>query len=259
MLSSRMKDYYQILGVPEGASQEELKKAFRRLALKYHPDKNPGNEKQAEARFKEINEAFSVLGDEARRREYDYLRRSPFAYSGASRYSQERVFATSFADPAFVQELNRMFAEAGLRFDHDFVNSVFGGRGFVFHFYSGPGVNLRDSRSFGGGVSTAQVPSKKPGIMEKVVGRVTGFILRRLFGFEVLPSRGRDLHTTAVVSRSEAERGSEKEIAYRRGDAIKRLVVKIPAGIKNGTRIRLRGMGLEGQVPGDLYVRVRVE
>jgi len=65
-----MKDYYQILGVPRNASQEEIKKAFRRLALKYHPDRNQGN-KEAEEKFKEINEAYAVLGDPEKRAQYD--------------------------------------------------------------------------------------------------------------------------------------------------------------------------------------------
>lgn len=68
-----MKDYYQILGVSTDASPEDTKKAFRRLALRYHPDRNPENAKEAEARFKEINEAYEVLGNEQKRREYDYL------------------------------------------------------------------------------------------------------------------------------------------------------------------------------------------
>ncbi len=67
------KDYYQVLGVDSDATQEEIKRAFRRLALRYHPDHNPGDPKQAEEKFKEINEAYEVLSDEAKRRQYDYL------------------------------------------------------------------------------------------------------------------------------------------------------------------------------------------
>ncbi len=67
------KDYYGVLGLDGRASREEIKRAFRRLALRYHPDRNPGNQKQAEEQFKEINEAYEVLIDESRRREYDYL------------------------------------------------------------------------------------------------------------------------------------------------------------------------------------------
>jgi curved DNA-binding protein CbpA len=67
------KDYYQVLGIGRDATQEEIKRSFRRLALRYHPDHNPEDPKQAEERFKEINEAYEVLSDEARRRQYDYL------------------------------------------------------------------------------------------------------------------------------------------------------------------------------------------
>jgi len=67
------KDCYQVLGVDSDATQEEIKRAFRRLALRYHPDHNPEDPKQAEEKFKEINEAYQVLSDEAKRRQYDYL------------------------------------------------------------------------------------------------------------------------------------------------------------------------------------------
>lgn len=255
-----MKDYYQILGVAPGASAEEVKKAFRRLALEHHPDRNPGNEKQAEARFKEINEAYSVLADEARRREYDYFRASPFARTGgADRYSQEQVFASSFNDPEFVQELNRMFAAAGLRFDRQFMDSMFGGRAFVFHFQGGRGARTWASAPPRQEVEEVEAPPRKPTLGERLAGWLTRLVVRRLFGVEVLPPRGRDLHTMAQITRLEAEKGGEKEVSYKRGQGVKRLVVKIPAGVSDGTRIRLRGMGLEGQVPGDLYVQVKVK
>jgi len=67
-----MKDYYEILGVGDSVSQEEIKIAFRKLAFKYHPDTNPGNEKQSEGEFKEINEAYGVLGDKGKRQQYDF-------------------------------------------------------------------------------------------------------------------------------------------------------------------------------------------
>ncbi len=67
-----MKDYYQIFGVPDSVSQEGIKSAFRKLTFKYHPDTNSGNEKQAEERFKEINEAYGVLRDKDRRQQYDF-------------------------------------------------------------------------------------------------------------------------------------------------------------------------------------------
>lgn len=257
-----MKDYYDTLGVPDGASQEEIKKAFRQLALRHHPDKNPGREKEAEAKFKEMNEAYGILGDETRRRQYDQYRKSPFAHAGAGgpSYDQEQVFRNSFSDPAFMADLDRMFREAGLRFDQEFVNNVFGrgGKGgFTFRVYSWPGGGWSNTQAR----QTAPVSDLseyEPGRAERFVGWFTRFVMKRALGIEMLPSHGRDLKAKAVVSRQEAEHGSEKEISYKRGRTVKRLMVKIPAGIKSGTRIRLKGMGTEGQVPGDLYVMVRV-
>ena len=82
-----MKDYYRILGVNRDASQEDIKRSFRSLALRYHPDRNPQNTREAEAQFKEINEAYEVLGDEHRRWRYDYLTeaeqyRMDFSFNG---------------------------------------------------------------------------------------------------------------------------------------------------------------------------------
>jgi DnaJ-class molecular chaperone len=78
-------DYYKVLGVAEGASQDEIKKVYRKLAVKYHPDKHPDNKKEAEDRFKKISEAYYVLGDKKRRQEYDAARKGGFAghFAGA--------------------------------------------------------------------------------------------------------------------------------------------------------------------------------
>ena len=135
-----MKDYYAILGVAEGAAQGEIRSAFRGLAFQHHPDTNPGNEAQAEERFKEINEAYGVLGDAAKRRQYDAARRSPFGGAPGFGYSQQDIFRDTFANQAMFDEMSRMFHQAGLRFDQDFLNHVFfEGSGVVFQFFSGPG------------------------------------------------------------------------------------------------------------------------
>ena len=254
-----VKDYYNILGVPEAASYEEVRKAFRCLALLHHPDRNPGNEKQAEEKFKEINEAFSVLGDESRRREYNSFRKSPFAHAGAGgSYSQEQVFRSSFSDPAFFADLDRMFRQAGLRFDPEFVNNVFGGKGFVFQFYTSPSAGAWAGPHTHQARPGTDIITRKPGLTERFIGWLTTSMLKRVFGIKMLPPQGKDLETKAVISRAEAEHGVEKEVSYKRSGSAKRLIVKIPPGIQNGTRIRLKGMGTEGQAPGDLYVKVRI-
>src|SRR5688500_19984073 len=81
MASTRTTDFYQKLGVPETASADDIKKAYRKLAKKYHPDANP-NDPQAAERFKEVGEAYAVLSDEGKRKQYDAMRRNPFAGFG---------------------------------------------------------------------------------------------------------------------------------------------------------------------------------
>ncbi len=105
-----MKDYYQILGVSIDAGPEDIKKAFRRLALRYHPDRNPGNTREAEGRFKEINEAYEVLGNEQRRRQYDYL--TSYRQGQTQRVAVNMFFGDSLGDPAHdgLEELSRILA-----------------------------------------------------------------------------------------------------------------------------------------------------
>lgn len=263
-----MKDYYKILGVPENATQEEIRRAFRKLAFKYHPDTNPGNEIQAEEKFKELNEAFGVLGDEGKRRQYD-LARKGFAGGESFQYSQQDIFQGIFANQAIFEEMTRMFAQAGLRFDRDFLNRMyFGGRGFVVEFYTTPqGMERRayesnDNAALPG--SQTGAAAHQPGWFDRLISRMalglTRFVLRRLFGLQLEPEPNLDHHVELDLSRQEAAAGGEKEIAYKRGKETKKLVVKIPAGVTTGTRIRLKGMGLvHGKKSGDLYLRIRIK
>lgn len=253
-----LKDYYSILGVPGRATQEGIKHAFRRLAMKYHPDRNQGNEKWAEEKFKEINEAYAVLSDAGKRREYDSMRQAGFAgaeygpqYAWGRYYSQEQVFRDAFTNPYLFQELVRMFQEIGLRFDQRFVdNTFFGGRGFAFVF-SGQPVRKGE-----------WTPSEeyKPPFLLRLAGKVMEFVLKKALGVESIPYQGYgDLYHEITLSQEEATGGVEKKIKYKRGKERKKLVVKVPAGITGGTRIKLRGMGLRGNPPGDLYVTVRIK
>jgi len=254
---SSTKDYYSILGVSERASHEEIRRAFRKLAMKYHPDKNLGNEQWAGEKFKEINEAYAVLGDEVKRREYDRTRQAGFAgygaqYAGGRYYSQERVFAEAFNNPYLFQELARMFQEAGLRFDEGFVNNLFfGGRGFVFTF---PGQTLRRDQS----TATSEY---RPPLLLRLFGKVIRFTLKRMLGVPELSwrSKGEDLYHEIHLSQEEAASGVDKKIKYKRGREKKKLIVKVPPGVTQGTKVRLRGMGLEGQTPGDLFITVKIK
>ncbi len=265
-----MKDYYRILGVPENCSEADIKKAFRKLAFQHHPDTNPGNEKQAEAKFKGINEAYGVLGDANKRRQYDLARKGHFAGAGYGtgyqgfRYSQQDIFNGIFSNRSMFDEMNRMFSQAGLRFDQDFLNRVFfSGRGITFQFFTSPGGVFYDNRA-------AYPPHsqyiRQPGWLERLLSRiVTGlakFVLRRLFGLqaEALPGDKLDYHVTLEITPHEAASGGEKQVAYRRGEETKKLMVKVPAGVKSGTRIRLKGMGMVvGKRSGDLYLHVKIK
>ncbi|HEX79153.1 MAG TPA: DnaJ domain-containing protein [Dehalococcoidia bacterium] len=251
-----MKDYYNILGVPENASDHEIKKAFRKLAFKHHPDTNPGNEKQAEERFKEINEAYAILGDKVKRQQYDLARKGGFTgtgYGGYS-YSQQDIFRDAFSNQATIDELVRMFAQAGLRFDPEFLNRVFFASGSSgFGFYSGSTIPGQRFYTY------------KPNWFErqliKVVNKIGGFILRKLLGidFTSIDRRSLDYHTELELSTEEAAGGGEKVINYKRGNRNKKLMVKIPPGVKTDTRIRLKGMGLtDNKKTGDLYLHVRI-
>lgn len=262
-----MKDYYTILEVSEKASQTEIRSAFRRLAFKHHPDTNPGNERQAEGHFKEINEAYGVLGDETRRREYDRARQSPFAGTRFA-YSQQDIFRDIFTSQAATGDLLRMFRQAGLRFDQDFLNRVFfAGGGLGFDMFTGPTARRREADAAGqassGDEARAGQPVRPPGFISRLlVGaavRFLGFLARQALGQAARRRASLDRHVDLEVTAAEAEAGGERPITYKRGSESKRLVVKIPAGVSSGTEIRLRGMGSQGNgIAGDLYLRVRV-
>jgi curved DNA-binding protein CbpA len=126
------KDYYRTLGVAAAATEDEIRRAYRRLALQYHPDRNPGNPR-AEEQFKEVSEAYGVLIDSAKRRDYDRVRQG--GRTAEFRHTREDVFRDLFADPrasAVFEELRREFERLGMHVDrHDFHQTLFGGRAVV--------------------------------------------------------------------------------------------------------------------------------
>lgn len=178
-----MNDYYNLLEVPRNASPEDIRRAYRRLALKWHPDKNPDNKAEAEARFKEISEAYEVLSDESKRRQYDLYghggfdadRRADYGSSrGGNSYSNGGTFAFTFRDP---EELFREFFGSSDPF-RDLFRGIHGGQrgatvltsGFPFYqqnfgsvFRSGFIIDL-DDLLFGPHMSTAGMGGASAGL-----------------------------------------------------------------------------------------------
>jgi curved DNA-binding protein CbpA len=269
-----MKNYYETLGIPEDASDEDIRKAFRKLAFQYHPDKNIGQEKEAEEKFKDINEAYCVLSDKAKRDQYDQVRKSPFAGVGSSpnqgfNYSQQDIFRETFSNRTSMDDLNRMFAQSGLRFDQEFLNRVFfSGNNVTFRvFYSGPGMRPRSYSNQPpadrNAVSTS-TSGYKPGFFERMLSKaavkVSNYAVKKLFGVQLEPEPVLDLNQEIEITQEEAKSGMEKKIVYKQARKTKKLMVKIPAGIQNGTIIRLREMGLKkGRNSGDLFLKVIVK
>ena len=218
------KDYYGILCVPKNASDAEIKKAYRKLAMQYHPDRNPGKEQWANEKFKEINEAYGVLGDPQKRKQYDQ-----FGTVG----NIGDIFSSPFTTTTF-QEMMKDLGGAGLGFD--FLDDIFGdflkGRGSSFSF-----------RSLGG----------RPGrvIFEARPGQEIN--LDEIFG---QARRPQEVHYELAISRGEASQGVKK-ILKRRG---KRLEVKIPAGVRTGNVVRLKNARqISDGSPGDILIKVIVK
>jgi curved DNA-binding protein len=220
------KDYYGVLGVHRNASDAEIKKAYRKLAMQYHPDRNPGKEKWANEKFKEINEAYGVLGDPQKRRQYDQ-----FGTAG----NIGDIFGSPFTATTF-EEMMKDFGGAGLRFD--FLDDIFGdflkGRGSSFSF-----------RSFSG----------RPGrvTFEAQPGREIN--LDEIFGQARRPRR-QDVRYELAISQKEALQGVKK-ILKRNG---KKLEVKIPAGVRTGDVVKLRNARQTSDgLPGDILIKVIVK
>jgi len=227
-----MKDYYAILGVGPEATPEEIKRAYRRLALRWHPDRNPGDP-EAEERFKEIAEAYSVLIDPEKRSQYDAARRQRAAFG----YSQEEILRDLFSNPyasGFFQELLRDFERQGLRFDHPF---------FYYVFFSGPQVTI-----FPQGAR----PQRR--------GALEGLLVRGLKKLLDHILKGGDLHWRLRLAPEDVQKGSIT-ISLPRGGRLETLRVKLPPGIREGTKLRLRGKGKARGLlpPGDLYLRVEID
>lgn len=223
------RDYYKILRVPRNATKAEIEKAYRQLARKYHPDLNP-NDNTAKEKFQEVQEAFEVLSDPQKREMYDrYGASFQYAGSGAGRGGQGQS-GFSWTGPAgfsFVFDdidLGKFFEE---RYQDDFPGGRTRGTGFEDLF--------------------AQ--------FQRAAGRTRPGAGRAAY-------RGEDLQSEVTIPFHVAVEGGEISVTVNRpGIGPGTLAIKIPPGIEDGKKIRLRGQGAPGPVgtePGDLYLTVHV-
>jgi DnaJ-class molecular chaperone len=261
------RDYYRILGVHLEATEDEIRRAYRRLALQWHPDRNPGSA-EAEERFKEISEAYAILMDRTKRVGYDRVRRG--TGPGDFHVNRDQVFRDLFTDPrasAIFDELARELQRMGLHVDrHDFQTTLFGGRtvmtgSVVVISPWAPLIAL--VRLVGAALRGGRAPAPEP--LPSTPGqRALRGLERAARWFFGLPSpaagtalAAEDVVLPLHVTTAEARRGVKKQVTLPDGGDV---VVQIPAGVRSGTRLRLRGKGRrrgDGS-RGDAYLTVEV-
>jgi len=222
------KDYYATLGVSKTASEKEIKQAFRKLARKHHPDVNPGD-KVAEAKFKEINEAYEVLGDPEKRKKYDELGANWRMYEQQARSGGQPFGAGWGPAPGGAranyrtmtpEEMEDLFGDSNPF--SDFFTTFFGGGDAGF----GGAAGAREAR---------------------------GARSRR--------RAGRDIENEIELGLEDAYHGATRRLVMRHDGQAKHVDVRIPAGVTDGSRVRVSGegeQGVGGAESGNLYLRVRL-
>ena len=279
------KDYYKILGVAKSATDKEIKSAYRKLAQKYHPDKNPGDQR-AEDRFKEINEAYEVLGDPQKRRKYDQLGSSYTQWERAGRPGggfDWGQWASPGGGRVEFGDLNDLFGGAGFS---DFFNSVFGGAG-GFSGGGARGTRLRgDDReqpveitleeAYRGGRRTLEKDGRRlevsipAGARTGTKVRIAGqggagptagdlYLVISVRPHPTFTREGDDLQTDVPVDLYTALLGGEVRVPTLSGE----VVLTIPPETQSGRKFRLVGRGMPklraAKEHGDLYARVQVQ
>jgi len=223
-MPTTFRDYYATLGLPRTATEKEIKAAFRKLARKYHPDVNRDN-KDAEARFKEVTEAYEVLGDPTKRKTYDELGSQPQGFPGPFPGARAGGAGGPQVEYRTVspEEMESLFGTTTNPFS-DFFHDIFGRGSAAFRAGTVPG--------------RARQPAPTPA-----------------------PRRGGDVEGEAEISLEEAFRGTVRTIELTGPSGTRRVEVRIPAGIRDGARVRATGQGStgsDGGAAGDLLVRVRM-
>ncbi|MEQ1574455.1 MAG: J domain-containing protein [Vicinamibacterales bacterium] len=221
------KDYYATLAVTKASSEKEIKQAFRKLARKHHPDVNPGD-KAAEAKFKEINEAYEVLGDPAKRKKYDEL--------GANWRMYEQAEAQGGANPFAGRWSPNMGGGAsaqpgGFRtMSQEEMEELFGNQNPFSDFFT----------TFFGGSEAGP----------RVGGRGRG-----------RPRAGRDVEHEIELTLEDLYHGTTRRLSLKHDGHARTVDVRIPSGVSDGSRVRVAGEGEHGAggaISGDLYLRVRL-
>jgi len=217
------KDYYATLGVPKTATGKEIKQAFRKLARKHHPDVNPGD-KAAEAKFKELNEANEVLGDPAKRKKYDEL---------GSNWRMYEQAAPGPGSPAGGPFGGRPPGGGGFRtMTPEEMQDMFGDSDPFSDFFH---------TFFGGEASGSEARGGR-------VGRRP-------------PRKGRDFEDEIQLDLEDAYRGATRRLTIKQDGHARSVDVRIPAGVGDGSRVRVPGEGEHGATgaqAGDLYLRIRL-
>lgn len=231
------KDYYATLGVSKSASEKEIKQAFRKLARKFHPDVNPGDQ-SAEAKFKEINEAYEVLGDPEKRQKYDELGSNWKMYEQAQRAGGGAGAGAPFDMGGFNVHFGGRGAQGGYRtMTAEEMQELFGNQDpfsdFFRTFFSGGG-EPETGRRGGGRASSGRAPRAR---------------------------QGRDVEHPIDLSLDDAYKGTTRRLSLKHDGHARTVDVRIPAGVGEGSRVRVSGegeQGTSGARSGDLYLRVHL-
>jgi curved DNA-binding protein len=278
-------DYYKILGVPRDASAADIKNAYRKLAMQFHPDRNPGD-KKAEERFKEINEAYQVLSDPKKRERYDQVGESysQWQQNGAPGGGFDWSRWTTQQPGGQAVDLNDLFGEGGFS---DFFSAIFGGTG-MGQTLRGRGarrapsyqqqVTISLKEAYSGTTRILQIGKRRvevkipagvrtgsrirvPGATaDKGDGSASDLMLVIDVAEDPFFEReGDDLHTQVMIDMFKAALGGETEVNTMAG----KVILTIPPGTQTDQVFRLTGRGMphlkDSGAKGDLYVRVKVQ
>jgi DnaJ-class molecular chaperone len=252
------KNYYRVLGVEREASPQKIKEAYRKLAFQYHPDRNRETPSVVE-RMKEINEAYAVLSDPKKRNDYDtfYDQYGPHGYDQfRQRYSEQDIFRGS--------DIHQIFEEMARSFGFRGFEEIFKGpysQGYRTFEFQRPGVSGRGFIFFGPGFGRTKLEgvSISSGLFPGYLGQFVKYLLKKILRING-PERGKDLGDTICLDPRQAFEGARGKYLHRRRS--KELIITVPPGMKEGQKIRLKGMGAPGRDggdAGDLYLKVKIK